>query len=81
MFKEVQAEYEALITRCKEAKEWYIQCLVDEIWTGFRGPAPFTVEIKDGVFHCWVVSTTFREARLKVMENIPVIKFLNDFDD
>ena len=76
-----QKAYDALIERCKEARHWYVRCIVDESWTGFQGPAPFDVIIEDGIFNCRVVATTFREALLKVVDNVPVLKFLDEYND
>ena len=76
-----QKIYDDLIGRCKTAKEHNIKCIVDEAWTGFRGPAPFTYTIKDGIYTCKVIATTTKEALLKVVDNIPVIRFIDEFDD
>jgi len=73
--------YDDLIGRCKDAKCWNIRCLVDESWTGFHGKAPFGINIKDGVFTCKVIASTHREAMLKVVDNVPVIKFLDELED
>ena len=71
--------YKDLIKRCKEAREWCITCLVDESWVPPKG---FPIEhfITDGVYFFRVIATTHREANLKVLEFVPVVKFL-DLDD
>jgi hypothetical protein len=72
--------YNDLIKRCKEAKEWCISCFVDEQWV----PAdkfPFEMFITDGVYFFRVIATTHREAALKVLEFVPVIKFLDSYDE
>lgn len=66
--------YESLIARCKEAKAWYIGCIVDE---SFVGPAPFDIIIQDGVFICKVIAPTKRDALIMVANSLPVIKFFN----
>jgi hypothetical protein len=73
--------YEDLISRCKSAKEYYIRCLVDESWTGIQGRSPFDITIEDGIFTITVVSTNCRDAMLKVLEFVPVVKFLDECED
>lgn len=69
--------YQQLIARCKEAKAWYIRCIVDE---SFVGVAPFDIIIRDGIYHCRVISPTLKEAYVQVANKLPVIKFLK-YDD
>jgi hypothetical protein len=69
---------DALFKRCREVKKYRIRCIVDEAWTGFKGPVPFDVEIKDGVFTIGVVAFTQREAMLKIVDTLPVLKFLDE---
>jgi hypothetical protein len=65
--------YEDLITRCKEAKAWYIRCIVDESFVGY---APFDIIIENGIFNCRVVAPSLRDAYIEVANQLPVIKFL-----
>ena len=67
--------YNELIVRCKEAKVWYIRCILDESWVGI---APFEMSIEDGIFTCKVIALTRRDAFLEVTNKLPVIKFLDD---
>jgi hypothetical protein len=39
---------------------------------------PFDLSIKDGVFTCRVVCSTYREAQTIVGNTLPVIKFIED---
>jgi hypothetical protein len=44
-----------------------------------RGEAlPFDLIIKDGVFTCRVVCTTYTEAQTIVANTLPVIRFIED---
>lgn len=69
--------YNDLISRCKEAKVWYIRCILEESWVGI---APFEMYIIDGIFTCKVVAPTRRDAFLEVTNKLPVIKFLDDLN-
>lgn len=69
--------YDELIARCKQAKCWYIRCIVDESYTGY---APFDIIIADGIYHCRVVAPTLKEAYIEVANKLPVLKFLK-FDE
>jgi len=71
--------YNDLIKRCKDAKEWCVACLVDESWVPYN-KFPLEHFIADGVYFFRVIATTHREALIKVVECVPVIKFL-DLDD
>jgi hypothetical protein len=70
--------YEALMQRCKEVKAWYIRCLVDEAWTGFNKSKKFEYRIEDGIVTFKVVAFTHRQAMLEVVNNVPVLKFLDE---
>lgn len=70
--------YNELIERCKEAKRWEIRCILDESWVGI---APFDMMIEDGIFICFPIATTRRDAFLEVANKLPVIKFLSRQDD
>jgi hypothetical protein len=70
--------YADLIERCKEVKRWEIRCIVDEAWTGI---APFDMMIEDGIFICFPIASTKREAFIEVAVKLPVIKFLSRQDD
>jgi hypothetical protein len=72
--------YAALIERCKQAKEWCIPCFVNESWVP-PDNFPFDMFITDGVYFFRVICSTQREAMLKVMEFVPVIKFLDELRD
>ena len=72
--------YEALIQRCKQVKKFKVRCIVDEAWTGFKGVIPFDLDIIDGIFICYVVAFTQREAQLKVIDILPVLKFLDELE-
>jgi len=70
--------YDDLINRCKQAKLWEIQCILEESWCGI---APFDMKIEDGVFTCYVIAPTKRDAFIQVADKLPVIKFLTSQDD
>lgn len=70
--------YEDLIKRCKQAKLYTIDCIIEESWTG---RAPFSMRIEDGVFSCYVVAKNKRDAFLQVANSLPVIKFLTSQDE
>jgi hypothetical protein len=70
--------YDDLVNRCKKAKVYEIQCIVEEWWTG---PAPFSIMIIDGVYFCYVIAISKRDAFLEVANKLPVIKFLTKQDD
>jgi hypothetical protein len=71
--------YESLIERCKQAKEWCVAAIVNESWVPHR-KFPFQYFMADGIYYFRVISTTYREAVFKVVDNVPVIKFV-DLDD
>lgn len=70
--------YDELIERCKEVKRWEIRCILDESWIGI---APFDMMIEDGIFICYPIAPTRREAFIEVANKLPVIKFLSRQDD
>jgi hypothetical protein len=70
--------YNELIGRCREAKVWYIRCILDESWVGI---APFEMWIEDGIFTCKVIALSRRDAFLEVTNKLPVIKFLDDVNE
>lgn len=70
--------YEDLINRCKKAKLYTIDCIIEESWTGV---APFSIRIEDGVFSCSVIATNKRDAFLQVVNCLPVIRFLTSQDE
>ena len=72
--------YDDLIGRAKRAKAWYVCCYVEEEWVPRGTQLPFDLAIKDGVFICRVICTTYREAQTIVANNLPVIKFIEDGD-
>ena len=67
---------DALFERCKQAREWYIYCYVEEEWAPIGKPFPFAVRIVDGIFTCRVICSTYREAQKIVSDFLPVIKFI-----
>lgn len=70
--------YNDLIARCKEAKAWYIRCIVDESFVGY---APFDIIIENGIFNCRVIAPTLKDAYIEVANKLPVIKFLKYTDE
>jgi hypothetical protein len=70
--------YDDLIGRAKKAKEWFVYCYIEEEWMPRGEALPFDLSIKDGVFTCRVVCTTYREAQTIVSNTLPVIKFIED---
>ena len=67
---------EALIERCKKAKEWFVYCYIDESWTGSNTPFPFEMQIVDGIVGCRVICSTYTEAQKIVADFLPVIRFI-----
>jgi hypothetical protein len=70
--------YDDLIESCKQVQIWEIRCILEESWVGI---APFRMTIEDGVFTCFVVAKTKRDAYIEVANKLPVIKFLSRQDD
>jgi hypothetical protein len=70
--------YDDLIGRAKQAKAWYVSCYIEEEWMPKGEALPFDLSIKDGVFTCRVVCSTYREAQTIVGNTLPVIKFIED---
>jgi hypothetical protein len=68
--------YKDLIKRCKNAREWCIACLVDESWVA-HDRFPIEHFIADGVYYFRVIAMTHKEALLKVVDSVPVIKILD----
>jgi hypothetical protein len=71
--------YDDLIKRCQDVREWEIRCLVLESFTGWPSSVrdPFAIKIVDGVYHCYPVTPTLRDAFILVANTLPVTKFLN----
>ena len=70
--------YDELIERCKDVKRWEIRCILEESWVGV---APFDMMIEDGIFICFPIAATRRDAFIEVANKLPVIKFLSRQDD
>ena len=70
--------YDDLITRAQQAKAWFVYCYVDEQWFPKGEALPFDLSIKDGVFTCRVVCTTYTEAQTIVANVLPVIRFIEE---
>jgi hypothetical protein len=70
--------FDDLITRCKKVRKYEIRCIVEESWVG---AAPFDLIIQDGVFTCFVVAESKRDAFIMVANKLPVIRFLTKQDE
>jgi hypothetical protein len=66
-----------MIKRCLDAREWHIQCYVQEEWF-INGVVPFTISMKDGLYTCKVIAPTRQDAIRKVEEYMPVIKIVEN---
>jgi hypothetical protein len=70
-----------LIKRCKQSKCWYFKCIVDEAWVPKKSlPMTMKLIIKDGIYYIQVISPTIKQAIISILENIPVLKFLDGTD-
>ena len=72
--------YDDLMKRCSEAQEFYIRCIVDEVFV-MNGTIPFDLMIKDGIYSCRVIATSRKEALKLVSDTIPVIMFIQDDEE
>ena len=72
--------YDDLMKRCSEAQEFYIRCIVDEVFV-MNGTMPFDMMIKDGIYSCRVIATSRKEALKLVSDTIPVIMFIQDDEE
>ena len=72
--------YDDMMERVKQAKEWYVTCYIEEEWFPKGEPLPFDLSIKDGVFTCRVVCTTYTEAQTIVANTLPVVRFIESPD-
>jgi hypothetical protein len=70
--------FEDLIERCKKVRKYEIQCIIDESWAGV---APFDMIIEDGIFTCFVIAESKRDAFLQVANKLPVIRFITKQDE
>ena len=70
--------YDDLIKRCQETKRWEIRCIVEEDYIGHPS---FEITIIDGVYYCYPITPTLRDAFILVAVSLPVIKFLNYTND
>jgi hypothetical protein len=71
--------FESLMQRCREAKKFTVRCLLDpNTPIQLSGRSPFGFSIKDGVCTCNVIALTKREAQLKVVDTLPVLKLLEE---
>ena len=66
--------FDDLMKRCRSSKRWEIRCILEESWVGV---VPFDIVIIDGIFHCYPVAPTLREAYVLVSDKLPVIAFLS----
>lgn len=73
-----QRIFDELMERCKKAKLWEVSCIVEDWWSG---PAPFSIRIEDGVFHCYVIALNKRDAFIQVANSLPVVVFLSKQDE
>jgi hypothetical protein len=71
--------YNALIQRCRQVRKFQVRAIVEESWTG-QGPIQHS-KIENGVYVFEVIAFTQREAMLKVVDNVPVLKFLDECDE
>ena len=69
--------FDDLMKRCKQAQRWEIRCIVDEAWMGV---APFDMAIKDGIFYCYPIASSLKDAYVMVSDRLPVVTFL-DYKD
>jgi hypothetical protein len=69
--------YNDLIKRCKQVREWYVYCLVDESWIPKESP-PFDMVILNGIFCCRVIAITHNQAIKMVNDYMPVIRFIDE---
>ena len=72
--------YDDMMERVKQAKEWYVTCYIEEEWFPKGEPLPFDLSIKDGVFTCRVICTTYTEAQTIVANTLPVVRFIESPD-
>jgi hypothetical protein len=72
---------DALFERCKDAKAWEVKCYVDEAFVFMGKPIPFDLTISDGVYTCKVIAPSMKEAMKQVADFMPVIKFINEYDE
>lgn len=72
--------YDELIKRCKQAQEYQICCVVDEAFT-WSGTIPFDIIIRDGMYFCFVVASSLKEAYVTVANTLPVITFIEYRED
>ena len=70
--------YNDLIKRCKAVNKYEIRCIIDESWVGI---APFDMIIEDGIFICYPIAPSRRDAFLEVANKLPVIRFLTRQDE
>lgn len=70
--------YNDLIKRCKAVNRYEIRCIIDESWVGI---APFDMIIEDGIFICYPIAPSRRDAFLEVANKLPVIRFLTKQDE
>jgi len=73
--------YDDLIGRAKQAKAWFVYCYIEEEWLPKGEALPFDLTIKDGVFSCRVICTTYTEAQTIVSNVLPVIRFIEDSNE
>jgi hypothetical protein len=77
MSDSIQNVYNSLIQRCKEVEKFEVRCLIDMGDFELSGSIPFDFKLnKDGIAVCHVIAFTEREAQLKVVDTLPVLKFL-----
>ena len=70
--------YDDLMKRIRQSKEWFVCCYVAEEWIPMGKLPPFDVIVKDGIYICRVICSTYTEAQNIVLEHLPVIKFIEE---
>jgi hypothetical protein len=72
---------DAAIKKMKQAKAFEVRCYVDEAFVFMGKPLPFDLTINDGVYSCRVIASNEKEAMKQVADFMPVIKFINEYDE
>jgi hypothetical protein len=73
--------YDNLIERCKQAREWYVTCYIEEEWVPVGKSLPFDMNIVNGIVFCKVICETYKQAQILVSDFLPVIKFVDVPED
>lgn len=69
--------FDSLMNSCRKAKLFVIKCEIDDDYAP-NGVAPFDYKMKQGFASCKIIASSLEEAKEKVLNYLPVVRFLDE---